>query len=321
VNEGGKIVSTNSEFYLLNENVNNLHIGENASTITLGSRINVQRKNGNVIIPTVNIGSSMSSSTGTIINLGLNSNDTVYIGKSYLVAKQNEYLNTPQLYLNYTADSETGNGIFGTDYKYNPANAGQYAGLYIAFDKAQSGFIRISDEIQYFGAGADLTNNGGYVFQAPTPGSSNPVYFNTNSMKYPPIYANGQIVYNEVPQDVSGGIMILTPNMSTGNNTVNANYTMTVSNLDIRDVFLKSHSSGNASISKQVITTNVEILGNILINSTKNTELLANGKAAFMVNGGVNIGKDMFIHGNQYIGRPLVSHLIWHLQKFAKKFP
>jgi len=97
VNDGGKLISNNSEFSLINENVNRVHFAENASTISIANISGNTTVNNNLIIQldttihkntsmygiarVLNTADSYGIETGAlIINGGLGISKTVNIG-------------------------------------------------------------------------------------------------------------------------------------------------------------------------------------------------------------------------------------------------
>ena len=81
INEGGKIMTTNDTFYLLNERVQNIFMGNSTATITTGNQNTATYINGSVFI---SVDSSLNGNLyvkqKTILNGDTSMNSRVYIG-------------------------------------------------------------------------------------------------------------------------------------------------------------------------------------------------------------------------------------------------
>ena len=292
INDGGKLASNNSTFYLLNSGVQNIHVGQGASSLDFGNSVSTVTANYNLTVL------NDSSLNGNVLVGGntccygvikstnyesLNAAGDMFIGgllntpsvttRSIKIGNFNTTVNTINgITIGGPQDTVTLNGnpiYFATSPQLTAPqfylNVGQTsasnAGIYIGnLTSLSAGYFAVSQDQL------------GYVAKAPL--SSNIVKFDINGLVLPTSTAK---------------IASLRPSSD-----IDSSYVVGVSSLDISNVLLKTANFPNylaqpyATASQPVIDTSLSILGTS-VSMGKYTNLIAG--AQLDVSGNVMVSR------------------------------
>lgn len=168
INDSGKIISNNSSFQLLNENVQTIQFGGNASRLYIGNSLG-----GNTYLQNDLV------SNGKTTNIGdVSMNSRLYVGKDASF-NSNVYINRDlkvngNLYVNQYTSKQT---ITAIDYQFIVAEDMSLNGrLYVSGDVSMNGNLMVKS----------ITLSGGTIYGYSTPTSTPDTWLLTNLINPPP---------------------------------------------------------------------------------------------------------------------------------------
>jgi hypothetical protein len=255
INEEGRLCTTNSTFYLLDQNANNIYFGHDASNIHIGQHI----EGG-----TTYIRHQLDVFDNVFLHKTVYTNNiqcfqsdiSFYIGTDTTnnIDKKNIIIGSTgdTIILNGSVKSVTVNTLNISDKKIilnaenNTYNSSGSGGLFIRDDNNDSaGYIKVSN---------DRT---AYIIKAP--GSTNILNFDVSSMVFD---TNATLSMDDDRRKYQNVVMKLKKS-----DYLDSSFSMLASSLDISNIFIKDIArSTDLTNNTQKVSTNVGISGNLFIN-------------------------------------------------------
>jgi len=314
VNDSGKIISNNSEFYLINENVNKLHFAEGASSVSISNITGNTTINNNLVVKLdstysgntltygigkiVNTTDSSSISTGAfIINGGLGISKTTNIGGNLFVNKDS--LLTGKL--NVMLDTSLNGNLFVYSLKdsVNPSTGAVVisGGVGIKGNLNILGKTNLSNTLNVT---SDTTLNGNVVISSTT-SSINPSTGSVIISGGVGIQGNVNILKHTI---IGGNINMVNENTLAQFNSLNVLSILDSSSVNSGSVII----SGGAGISKSLniggsLSVNKESVFSENVNINNNLSTQGN----IYVENGIFSQKDISTNGNIYINSNTIS--------------
>jgi len=313
VNDGGRIRTNNSAFYLLDTCANIIRMGGEASSVFIGNSASstttvnsslVTKQdasfNGNVVIggKTQMLGNTTftnsyvfssyfdsANTDGSIYIAGLNSSQLgLPVNPGARNVKIGNFNPTVDMSCNiYIGGASDSIILGGSVYDNSSLNIGPQLYInYLSFSNSSPHCGLYIGESSVKGAGYVIVSNdmGGFVVKSTK--SPNIIKLDVSNLIY-----NGTSGYNQ-------GIVTLSK--LTQGIGVDASYSVGVGTIDVSNVFLKNWALSSVSSNLQTVDTSMSILGNVAI-----------GKSTFIVNTKLDISGNVLVSSRLGVGNTVVN--------------